>query len=81
MADRVPRGKRCCCSLLALFTLGNAMLPLAPYYGSLVAARYYLPAWRHGHGTVFFAYRLDIATDLVEPEKESSGYCAGVPLV
>ena len=67
MADRVPR-KRLLLLLLALFTLGNAYAAFAPDYGSLVAARF-ITGLAHG---VFFAIASTIATDLVEPEKESS---------
>jgi DHA1 family inner membrane transport protein len=67
MADRVPR-KTLLLLLLALFTLGNAYAAFAPDYGSLVAARF-ITGLAHG---VFFAIASTIATDLVEPEKESS---------
>ncbi|MBU2961617.1 MFS transporter [Citreicella sp. C3M06] len=67
MADRVPR-KTLLLLLLALFTLGNAYAACAPDYGSLVAARF-ITGLAHG---VFFAIASTIATDLVEPEKESS---------
>ena len=55
-------------ALLALFILGNAYAAFAPDYGSLVAARF-ITGLAHG---VFFAIASTIATDLVEPEKESS---------
>lgn len=67
MADRVPR-KTLLLLLLALFTLGNAYAAFAPDYNSLVAARF-ITGLAHG---VFFAIASTIATDLVEPEKESS---------
>lgn len=67
MADRVPR-KTLLLLLLALFTLGNAYAAFAPDYGSLVTARF-ITGLAHG---VFFAIASTIATDLVEPEKESS---------
>jgi len=67
MADRVPR-KTLLLLLLGLFTLGNAYAAFAPDYGSLVAARF-ITGLAHG---VFFAIASTIATDLVEPEKESS---------
>ncbi|UWR00268.1 MFS transporter [Rhodobacteraceae bacterium S2214] len=67
MADRVPR-KTLLLLLLALFILGNGYAAFAPDYGSLVAARF-ITGLAHG---VFFAIASTIATDLVEPEKESS---------
>ncbi|MFC7292923.1 MFS transporter [Hirschia litorea] len=67
LADRVPR-KTLLLLLLALFTLGNAYAAVAPDYGSLVIARF-ITGLAHG---VFFAIASTIATDLVEPEKESS---------
>uniref|UniRef100_UPI0035617BF5 MFS transporter n=1 Tax=Paracoccus seriniphilus TaxID=184748 RepID=UPI0035617BF5 len=67
MADRLPR-KTLLLLLLGLFILGNGYAAFAPDYGSLVAARF-ITGLAHG---VFFAIASTIATDLVEPEKESS---------
>lgn len=67
LADRMPR-KTLLLVLLALFIIGNAYAAFAPDYGSLVAARF-ITGLAHG---VFFAIASTIATDLVEPEKESS---------
>jgi DHA1 family inner membrane transport protein len=67
LADRLPR-KTLLLLLLALFTLGNAFAAFAPDYNSLVVARF-ITGLAHG---VFFAIASTIATDLVEPEKESS---------
>ncbi|MBD8875084.1 MFS transporter [Roseibium polysiphoniae] len=67
LADRVPR-KTLLLLLLALFTVGNAYAAFAPDYNSLVVARF-ITGLAHG---VFFAIASTIATDLVEPQKESS---------
>ena len=67
LADRMQR-KTLLLVLLTLFIIGNAFAAFAPDYGSLVVARF-ITGLAHG---VFFAIASTIATDLVEPEKESS---------
>ena len=67
LADRMHR-KTLLLVLLTLFIIGNAFAAFAPDYGSLVVARF-ITGLAHG---VFFAIASTIATDLVEPEKESS---------
>ncbi len=67
LADRMQR-KTLLLMLLTLFIIGNAFAAFAPDYGSLVVARF-ITGLAHG---VFFAIASTIATDLVEPEKESS---------
>ncbi len=67
LADRMQR-KTLLLVLLTLFIIGNAFAAFAPDYSSLVVARF-ITGLAHG---VFFAIASTIATDLVEPEKESS---------
>lgn len=67
LADRMPR-KKLLLALLTLFIVGNGFAAFAPDYTSLVVARF-ITGLAHG---VFFAIATTIATDLVEPEKESS---------
>ncbi|WP_424928982.1 MFS transporter [Amaricoccus tamworthensis] len=67
LAGKLPR-KTLLLALLTLFIAGNAFAAVAPGYGSLISARF-ITGLAHG---VFFAIASTIATDLVEPEKESS---------
>ncbi len=67
LAERMHR-KTLLLVLLTLFIVGNAYAAFAPDYDSLVVARF-ITGLAHG---VFFAIASTIATDLVEPEKESS---------
>ncbi|GAA5234240.1 MFS transporter [Verticiella sediminum] len=67
LTGRVPR-KWLLVSLMAVFTVGNALAWLAPDYGTLVAARL-LTGLTHG---VFFAVASVIATSLVPRERAAA---------